>query len=1051
MYVILDNTMATMGDLVSFKGYENTSTPFLLDEHVAEWRNPGRRYLDFDIGNEYNATCEYPRFWLETGYLVGEDVTSGMKGCYNSEFDQYGDTEAFGVFPDWRRQLSKFASAQDRLREWVPSVRQKISHFSCITIKMLDIDGYRLDKATQITVDALGDFAESMRQCAREVGKENFFIPGEITGGNTFGSIYIGRGRQPDMLPPNLTAAVLTTNASNSSLFIRDEGKNALDSAAFHYSIYRSMTRFLGMDGHLTAAYDVALDWVDAWNEMLLTNDYVNPNTNQFDPRHMYGVSNQDVFRWPSIKNGTDKWLLGNFITTLLLPGIPLLLWGEEQAFYVLDNTAKNYVFGRQAMSSALAWEVHGCYQTGSAQYYDWDNIVGDATYGCIDPWNSLDHRDASHPIRNTIKAMYQMRQNYPVLNDGMFLQALSKQSQNIYLPGSSGTPTEIGIWSRFRGQFSAVQNLTSAGGQGDQSLWLVYYNGNETKNFEFDCSDPTGNNSLVAPYAAGTVVKNLFSPYEEYTLASANVKLGLEGSSEYNGCLHNLTMKAWGFKAFVRKSAFVENGPMITKFLPGHDFRIISSVAADKPEDIPIELHFSAEMDCNKVASSLSFSSTTENGEQAQLKNSTFNCTTIPLTLLTSWQGSIPTVWTFKANITNVYNGVHSITVNNATSINGTFTNARDTFLFRTGQPDNPIAFPRLANYTLELLHQQDNGSLYVSHKAAGADFWRYTLDWTHYSDWIPYTGGNSTLAPVVWSGTSDQAWTGHHVILQYHNKLSGSSDYYQHGDLDQSQTARRFPHLFAEGPFNQYGYDAGIANAFRLDSPGIWKYDFVTEWPAVMQVNVWGINPDNQPDQSFVFGDADGDSVLDRSPPSALAPTLINITKAPDYPYIAWEIVVHDSTLKFDIIPIGNQHVQIAIFVISWIVPVLTSLIAIWAYVRFFYQIKINRVGINYKMTGLWAKTADYWLPGTKERKEKDLELNSSSTTIGMHSRNVSTTILAGEAGNEKRRTVLIGTIEYDIEDWNIKIKIGGLGVMVNSRYHLKCKTKLTSTRLN
>ena len=30
------------------------------------------------------------------------------------------------------------------------------------------------------------------------------------------------------------------------------------------------------------------------------------------------------------------------------------------------------------------------------------------------------------------------------------------------------------------------------------------------------------------------------------------------------------------------------------------------------------------------------------------------------------------------------------------------------------------------------------------------------------------------------------------------------------------------------------------------------------------------------------------------------------------------------------------------------------------------------------------------------------------------------------------ENRRTVLIATMEYDIEDWNIKIKIGGLGVM-------------------
>jgi alpha-1,3-glucan synthase len=34
-------------------------------------------------------------------------------------------------FFDWQRQLAKFASVQDRLREWVPSVREKIEHFSC--------------------------------------------------------------------------------------------------------------------------------------------------------------------------------------------------------------------------------------------------------------------------------------------------------------------------------------------------------------------------------------------------------------------------------------------------------------------------------------------------------------------------------------------------------------------------------------------------------------------------------------------------------------------------------------------------------------------------------------------------------------------------------------------------------------------------------------------------------------------------------------------------------------------------------------------------------
>ena len=44
---------------------------------------------------------------------------------------------------------------------------------------MLDIDGFRMDKGQQITVDAQGEFADHVRRCAADLGKNNFFIPGE--------------------------------------------------------------------------------------------------------------------------------------------------------------------------------------------------------------------------------------------------------------------------------------------------------------------------------------------------------------------------------------------------------------------------------------------------------------------------------------------------------------------------------------------------------------------------------------------------------------------------------------------------------------------------------------------------------------------------------------------------------------------------------------------------------------------------------------------------------------------------------------------------------
>jgi alpha-1,3-glucan synthase len=118
-------------------------------------------------------------------------VGLGVNSCYDSDFDQFGDMEAFGVHPDWQRQLSKFASVQDRLREWDPRVMARLKLFSCMTIKALDIDAIRVDKATQVTVDALADWAASTRACAAALGKNNFFIPGEVTGGDTFGSLYM--------------------------------------------------------------------------------------------------------------------------------------------------------------------------------------------------------------------------------------------------------------------------------------------------------------------------------------------------------------------------------------------------------------------------------------------------------------------------------------------------------------------------------------------------------------------------------------------------------------------------------------------------------------------------------------------------------------------------------------------------------------------------------------------------------------------------------------------------------------------------------------------
>jgi alpha-1,3-glucan synthase len=79
------------------------------------------------------------------------------------------------------------------------------------------------------------------------------------------------------------------------------------------------------MDGNLAVAYDIDTNFVTAWNQMFVNNDFLNVNNDVLDPRHMFGTSNFDVFRWPGLEDGIKKSVLATFITSLVMPGIPLV------------------------------------------------------------------------------------------------------------------------------------------------------------------------------------------------------------------------------------------------------------------------------------------------------------------------------------------------------------------------------------------------------------------------------------------------------------------------------------------------------------------------------------------------------------------------------------------------------------------------------------------------------------------------------------------------------------------------------------------------------
>ncbi|KAK1236528.1 hypothetical protein PQX77_000221 [Marasmius sp. AFHP31] len=1014
MYFMADFTVGTMADLIGFEGFLEVSTPFDLNEHRAVWKHPHyapwnfTEYRDFTINNERNTSCRMPQFWIDSGVQISVQTN----GCMDSDFDQFGDIEAFGVHPDWQRQLGKFASVQDRLREWKPDVLAKLQHFACMAIKGLDIDAIRIDKATQVTLDALAAWATGTRACAAEIGKKNFYIPGEITGGDTFGSLYIGRGRTPLMLPPGFLESANVTKDMN-QYFLRDYPMSALDGVAFHYSIYRSMTRFLGMDGNLQVAYDVDTNFVTAWNQIFVENDLINSMTGKLDPRHMFGTSNFDVFRWPSLANGMQKSVLGTFITTMMMPGIPLYYYGEEQNMYLFDTGASNYLYGRQAMPGTLAWKRHGCYKLGSTQYFNM--AIDKGSLGCHDDWNALDHFDPTTDSKRLFAQFNHLRTIYGALQDGWNLVQRGNWTYYFERPGSNHTASEMGLWSISRSGVPGVQTLS---GRYNDQVWMLYTNENATKTWRYDCKGPLW---ISSPFQSGITVRNLFAPYETYTLEESMSAYYNDGKAPWFGCLNSVSMDAFGFKMLVPIDQWTPPPPALTKFTPGHDARIVSATTLG---DVNVSLEFNTEMDCGGVTNSISFEmASSGHGDAPTIADVKCGVAENPDTGARV-QGVSVTRWVWNATLRDFPDGVLRISVNNPPSNDGgESTGAVDHLLLRKGRPDNVMAFPE-NDYTEGLMYT--DRALQYTHRAFGADMFRYSMNFgMNYTNWTRWED-MTIIKPEVYDGIY-KFWDGDHIMVQYWSSATMSTAHVTHADHGYVGPPRRVPQLLARGPFNQWGFDKGLPHTMRMNQDGLWELQIMATWPTYIQLNVWSFD-------DYYYGDVDGDGILDRLPPNTNAPNYVNLS-APPPPHLSWTLLVDDKTMNWSLEPRGHASVGAIAYALLLSIPMLTGALAVVVFMWSFYGIKHNRFGVKAKVN---SKYLPFMLGRASCRDRSGSSSHSKGAQPGgtisekLFGSKPSIDIIGWPEDESKRRQVLIATLEYEIFDWKVKVKIGGLGVM-------------------
>ena len=136
-----------------------------------------------------------------------------------------------------------------------------------------------------------------------------------------------------------------------------------------------------------------------------------------------------------------------------------------------------------------------------------------------------------------------------------------------------------------------------------------------------------------------------------------------------FAGCLSEISLTPWGYKAFVPIDEFIAPDPVVTKFLPGHDYRMLSS------KNISFEIHFSQPMDCDQITNTIQINSTTAGGEVPQVDTGSVQCSNISAAKAdhSPWCGAVDTTFIYAANLVNVSDGIHQISVNNITSANGT------------------------------------------------------------------------------------------------------------------------------------------------------------------------------------------------------------------------------------------------------------------------------------------------------------------------------------------------------------------------------------------
>jgi len=290
-----------------------------------------------------------------------------------------------------------------------PYVLSDLSRCYKYWMALTDCDGFRIDTLKHVTKEQARNFCGAVKEFAENLGKQNFFLVGEISGGDYAQDYYL------DALNRNLTAVL---DIGEMCPILNGVAKGLI-SPRDYFSGFKPGGS--GMGSHRNVG----------GRHVSILNDH----------DHIYG----DKIRFSSDAS-CDHQVAAGVAIQLFTLGIPCIYYGTEQAFAGPEPSERKWLPGWKSSDQYLREAMFGPEHpraSGTAGLNELDmNLPGFGPFGT----SGRHCFDENHPVYKRIAAAAALRSKYPALRCGrQYLRRTSFLNKPFDLYG----PGEIVAWSR--------------------------------------------------------------------------------------------------------------------------------------------------------------------------------------------------------------------------------------------------------------------------------------------------------------------------------------------------------------------------------------------------------------------------------------------------------------------------------------------------------------------------------------------------------------------------------------------------------------------------